>query len=159
MRIDRDRNAFTVVTPRTCGGSVEFGGRIDADLLRVKCEGGIATVFATAMDAKPLAVSEKILVTHLTRLYNTGDRFADRTGNMLLAYGKPPYLLARGTATVALKLDHPEKYVVHALESNGERRGIVPSTVLSGALVFKADVSRDPANATYLYEIGIKAGE
>ena len=94
-----------------------------------------------------------MLLTHLTRLYNSGDRFADRDGRYLLANGAPPYLMPRATARVRLAVADPGAVTVYALETDGSRRGVVPAAVEDGALVFTCDTARDAAQATYLYEL------
>ena len=52
-----------------------------------------------------------------------------------------------------LKIAGPAAARVYALDSDGARRGEVPATVRDGELAFRCDTARDPAQATYLYEI------
>lgn len=152
VALDRARNAFAVTTPRTCGGCVEEGafaaGPLAADCGRVR-----TTLWVSALDGRALAVSGRMLLTHLTRLYNSGDRFADRDGRYLLENGAPPYLMPRATARVRLAVADPGAVTVYALETDGSRRGVVPAAVEDGALVFTCDTARDAAQATYLYEL------
>ena len=92
---DRKSGAFTVATPRTCGGFAEHGG-FTAGTLSVEIgapgqcpehkaaitDGHVsgapstgnysATVWASSLDGKPLAESRRILVSHLTDLRNSG---------------------------------------------------------------------------------------
>ena len=152
VAIDRARNAFAVTTPRTCGGSVEKG-TFTAGSMTADCGDQITTLWASTLDGKDVASSGRILLTHLTRLYNMGDRFADRDGRYLLANGKPPYVMPRAQARVRLVLERPDQVKVYALDTDGSRRGAVPTTVRDGALVFTCDTARDPAQATYLYEV------
>ena len=152
VAIDRARNAFAVTTPRTCGGSVERGN-FTAGPVTADCGEQITTLWASSLDGKDVASSGRILLTHLTRLYNSEDRFADRDGRYLLANGLPPYVMPRAQAHVSLALERPEQMKVYALETDGSRRGVVPATVRAGALVFTCDTARDPTQATYLYEI------
>ena len=153
VTVDREGNGFTVATPKTCGGAVERGtfvaGPLEAD---VKDE--ITSLWASSMDGRPLASSGRILLTHLPRMYNTGDRFADRRGRYILKIGTLPYLVVRTCAEVKLAVDDPSRLKVFALDTDGTRRGEVASRVEGGKLVFACDTARDPENATYLYEIG-----
>lgn len=152
VAIDRERNAFTVATARTCGGSVEKGV-FSAGPLAADCGNQITTLWASSMDGKDLASSSRILLTHLTRLYNSGDRFADRDGRYLLANGTTPYMMPRAQAKVTLALVRPENTKVYALDTDGSRRGEVAATVENGKLAFACDTARDATQATYLYEI------
>jgi len=152
VSVDRGRNAFCVQTPRTCGGSVEKG-TFTAGVLSADCGDQITTLWASSLDGRDLASSGRILVSHLTRLYNTGDRFADRDGAYLLASGTPPNLMPKAHAEVSLSLSDPNAVRVFALDSDGSRRGEVPAVVRDGRLVFACDTARDPAQATYLYEV------
>ena len=153
VSLDRGRNAFTVATPRTCGGSVEKGAFV-AGVLSADCGDQVTTLWASSLDGRGLATSSRILLTHLTRLYNTGDRFADRDGCWLLASGGAPQLMPRARAKVGLRLDGSARVRVFALDSDGSRRGEVPAARgADGALSFVCDTARDPAQATYLYEL------
>ncbi len=152
VTIGRTNNSFTVSTPRTCGGSVE-SGVFRAGPLAANCGREKTTIWVSSLDESPLGDSSRILLTHLTRLYNTGDRFADRDGRYLLQSGRPPYLMPRARARVWLKLNRPEEVSVYALDSDGTRRGLVPTSIRKGSLAFTCDTARDAANATYLYEL------
>ena len=156
VSVDRARNAFCVQTPRTCGGSVEKGA-FAAGVLSADCGDQVATIWASSLDGRDLLTSGRILLTHLTRLYNTGDRFADRDGTYLLASGASPYLMPRARAEVSLALADPGVARVYALDSDGSRRGEVPASVRDGRLVFTCDTARDAKQATYLYEIAREA--
>ena len=131
---------------------MERGG-FSAGVLAADCGDEVTTLWASSLDGRDLAVSGRILLTHLTRLYNTGDRFADRDGAYLLASGSAPYLMPRARAEVRLALAGPGTARVYALDTDGARRGEVPAVLRDGRLAFTCDVARDPAQATYLYEI------
>lgn len=158
IEIDRARNAFTVSTPRTCGGAVEKGA-FTAGALEVDVGNEITAFWASAMDGQPLATSERILLTHLPRMYNTGDRFADRAGKYMLEIGTLPYLVSRAQATVRLKTTRAKQLKVYALDTDGTRRAEIPARVDDGCLTFVCDTARDPSNAIYLYEISMLTRE
>ena len=158
VSVNRLRNAFCVKTARTCGGSVEKGV-FTAGVLSADCGGQITTLWASALDGRDLVESDRILVTHLTRLYNTGDRFADRDGCYLLANGTAPYLMPHARAEVALVWTGSGSVRVYALDSDGARRGEVPASIRDGRLAFTCDTARDARQATYLYEIVRESAE
>lgn len=149
MKVDSEAGSLTLVTERTIGGFVERG-RIAAGGLTAEISGAPATVWASAVDAKPLAESSRILLTHLTDVQNTGAQYADDSLRVLLDWGSLPHLMRRGKAEIRLETKGTK---VYALRSNGERCGEVPSKRDGKYLLFKADTGRNSGSATYLYEI------
>ena len=71
---------------------------------------------------------------------------------MLLRWGNPPHLARAGVARLALALGVGD-FRVYALDTSGERVREVPCRVAKGRHRFTADVSADPENATFLYEV------
>ena len=151
LEIDPKRGTFLLSTPRTCGGFAE-GGRIRTGALEAELGGAPATLWASALDGKPLGESARVLVTHLTDVQNTGTAYADEERTILLAWGGVPHLMANGEARIALSLAE-RRWKVHALSTGGARRREVPAAFRDGVLSFSADIDADPASATFLYEI------
>ena len=149
--LDRDTGAFTIMTPRTCGGFAEEG-RIRARALEAALAGAPATVWASALDGRPLAESARVLVTHLTDVQNTDITYADPDLRILLSWGRLPHLMRNGRAACRLRLA-PGAWTVYALGADGTRRRVVPSAFEQGRLAFTAQVDAEPAAATYLYEL------
>ena len=153
VSIDRENGVFLVATPRTCGVFAESGEHA-AGVLRAKIGGGAATVFATSLDGEPLATSSRILVTHLTDVQNSGAEYADAGMRINKEAGRLPYLMRRGVAGIELQFANgPAEWRVWALSPSGARRAEVPCLIEGGTLRFTADVARDPAEATFLYEL------
>jgi len=151
IHVDRDTGAFTIITPRTCGGFAEEG-TIRAQALTAELAGAPATVWASSLDGWPIGVSSRILVTHLTDVQNTDIAYADDTLRVLLAWGHLPHLMRNGSAVCRLRLADGS-WTVHALAPDGSRRQVVPSAFARGRLDFTARVDLDPFAATYLYEL------
>ena len=151
-RLDSSDGSLTIDTPRTCGGFRERG-TIETASLTVKLGDTAGSVWASSLDAAPLAQSKRILVTHLTDVQNAGTTFADPGRSILMGLGKGGLRALDGTAEVALKLDEPRYYRVHRLALDGERRGHVPARVLNGRLVFTARVAAPDDKACFLYEV------
>ncbi len=149
--LDAKAGTLRVVTARTCGGFAE-AGTIEAGSLEARLDGAAATVWASALDAEPLATSRRILVCHQTDVQNSGIRYADDSRTVLLAWGKLPHLMRRGRAEILLSVAVGE-WKVYALDCAGNRRGEVQCRWQDGRLVFIADVSRDPSDATMSYEV------
>ncbi len=153
VSIDRAQGVLRVATPRTCAVFAE-GGTHAAGALRVEIGGAPATVFATSLDGEPLANSSRMLVTHLTDVQNAGSRYADAAMTVLLDRGRLPYLMRAGEAEIELPcVGNPAEWRVWALSPSGVRVAEIPFRVEDGVLRFTADTARDPAEATFLYEV------
>ena len=159
LKVDESTGAFSLVTPRTCGGFAEARGKVSAGPLAFSVSGYMATVCASSLDGKPLASSSRILVTHLTDVSGEGARFANERHTMILDYGRPGTSLMRsGSAKIALALaglgaagkERPP-YRVYALDTSGRRDCEVPTTVRKGHLMFTAEVK--PGSAHLYYEV------
>lgn len=149
MQIDSEQGSLMLVTPRTTGGFAERG-RIVAGGLTAEIGETPATVWASAVDGKPLAESSRILLTHLTDVQNSGAQYADDSLRVLLDWGGLPHLMRRGKAEIRLETKGTK---VYALRADGERYGEVPVRRDGKFLSFTAEIARDPGSATYLYEI------
>jgi len=148
---DRARGSFRIETPRTAGGFVPAGactaGPVSFDVGTVP-----ATVWASALDAKPIRTSSRLLVTHLTDVQADGNVYADATKRTLLAWGAYPPVVRAGRARLALALDEPAACTVWALASTGRRLARIPATVEDGRLTFTASVD-GPQGACLFYEV------
>ena len=151
VAIDSGRGAFTVMTPKTAGGFAETGV-IDAGTVKAALSGSSAAVWASSLDDRPIGRSERLLVTHLTDLQNTGLTFADKRSTILLEWGCVPHLLRAGRAELEVAVPKG-LWTVWALSTGGRRVREVPSAAEDGRLRFTADVAADPVSATFLYEI------
>ena len=158
LKVNESTGAFSLVTPRTCGGFSEAGGKVSAGPLAFAVSGYMATVSASSIDGRPLESSSRILVTHLTDASGEGARFANGRHTMILDYGRPGTALLRaGTAKIALALSGLEAsggtppYRVYALDTSGRRDAEVPTVVRKGRLMFTAEVK--PGSAHLYYEV------
>lgn len=152
LDIDGERGSLIFDTPRIGGGYAEAGQDILAPRSGVTVRGLTlgATVFVAALDDQPVSTSRRLLVTHLTDLQNTGARFAEGARRTLLAWGGLPHLVARGTATVTVKLADASALKVWALSTGGRRLEEVSATATADGLTFIVDVKgRDGARLCY----------
>lgn len=153
VQADGASGAFAVATPRSAGGFAE-SGTVSHGPLSFDLEGGAASVFVASVDGRPLRVSNRLLVTHLTDGLDTGTTFSNPSRGVLKAWGRLPHLLRAGTAAIRLAVDAgPSVFRVWALDPDGSRRRPVACSVSGGVLSFTADVAADPSCATWLYEI------
>ena len=151
LTVDGKKGTMAIDTARTCGAFAE-GGPVRAGILSADLGAVPATVWASALDDLPLAESRRILFTHLTDVQNSGATYADDSLRILRAWGGLPHLMREGRASVSLRLA-AGAFEVHVLNADGSRRGVLPAVWKDGALTFTADVGRDRAAASYLYEI------
>lgn len=149
--VRKDSGYFAVNTENTSGGFAE-SGTIDGGALTATVRGGPAAVWASTLDGRGFAASERILVTHLTDVVNSGIRFADEGRTTLLGWGSLPHLMRDGQADISMRLGRGD-FRVYSLSRDGSRRVQVPFTYGGGMLRFTADVSADLSSATCLYEI------
>ncbi|MGN0832224.1 MAG: hypothetical protein ACI4RD_01080 [Kiritimatiellia bacterium] len=155
--VDRERGSFMVATERTCGGFVP-NGKLTAGLLKFDVGSELATIWVSSSDGKPLASSDRMVLTHLTDSIPDGTVFADERRSTLISWGTQTrqLLVRRAKAAIALKLDQSDDYEVYGLDLRGVRTGKVDSVVKNGCLCFFADV-KGPEEARMLYEIVRKA--
>jgi hypothetical protein len=156
ITIDGPRDCLILDTPRTAGGYAPAGQSVKAPKggVEIAVKGTDATVWVSALDAKPIYQSRRLLVTHLTDLQNSGIRYAEPARQTLLGWGHLPCLVHAGQADVAIKLKSSGSCHVWALSPGGRRIAEVPCTVDAGSLRFTADVSAETAGgARMLYEI------
>lgn len=155
VRISREEGMFAVVTPGTQGFFAEKG-RHEAGVLSAAVDLAPAAVWVSSLDGAPVARSGRMLLTHVTDVQDEGAMYADAGKTILLKWGRLPHLMRAGRADVELKLvEKSRRLRVHALGADGSRRCEVPSSWRGGTLSFVADTARDPANATFLYEIEV----
>jgi len=150
IAVDPSAGSFTISTFRTAGGFAESGTISAAGLSAVVDTP--ATVWASSLDGKPLAESSRILVTHLTDVQNSGITYADSSRRILLDWGDLPHLMRNGSAEISIGL-RPGDWTVHSLAPTGRRTGTVDSCRRGERLVFTSRIDRNPASATYLYEV------
>ena len=154
ITIDAPRDTLVLDTPRTAGGFAPAGQTLETGGLRVTLEGSDATVWVSALDDRPIGSSQRLLVTHLTDLQNTGIRYAEPARQTLLEWGQMPHLVRAGKAVIALRLNTLRHYRVRVLTPGGKRLAKVDAQVEGGMLRFTADVAGDPsAGARMLYEV------
>lgn len=156
ITIDGPNNRMVLDTPRTAGGFAPAGQSFSARTggVSANISGADSTVWVSALDGKPIHTSNRLLVTHLTDLQNTGIQYKEEARQTLLAWGRLPYLVRAGSADMSVRMESPSLYQVWALSPGGTRIGKVPARVRDEYLEFRVDVGADPeAGARMLYEI------
>ena len=157
VSIDRERGVFGVASDCTCGFSCE-GGKAAAGALEADISLAPAAVWVSSLDGRPVKSSRRLLLSHVTDVQDESITYADRDKKILVKWGRLPHLMQRGRAAVALRTAAKSAgdVKVYALAADGSRRGEVPCEVSGGRLSFAADTARDPAEATFMYEIVVR---
>ena len=153
MAMEKGSGRFKVVSAATAGGFAHADDIISAGPLTCRLKDSHATVWASAVDAKPLKDSDRILLSHLTDLKTDGIRFMNADCTVLQSMGSKKLIVRRGSAEIALALSEPAAYEVWALATNGARLENLPTSVSEGCLQFRADVLGSDGKARFLYEI------
>lgn len=151
---DRGAETFKVVTPKS-EALVVPGKALAGKRLAVRGSTVPATVFAGALDDRPLDESRRILVLHLTDVKATGQKFGVIRGQMrMYNWGNfRPYLALRGKAEISLAIGGGS-FTVNALGPDGATLGSVPVRKTADGIAFEAATDMGPGNsAVFAYEL------
>jgi hypothetical protein len=153
ITIDAPQDMMTLDTPKTAGGYARAGATIGTrdGGVSIGIEESDATVWVSALDGETIAISKRLLVTHLTDLQNSEIKYAESARKTLLDWGKLPHVVRNGKAAVRIKLSEPEKFDVWALATSGKRRNKVETHAKDGTAGFTANVGADANEARMLY--------
>ncbi|MEK7474826.1 MAG: hypothetical protein AAB152_04235 [Candidatus Coatesbacteria bacterium] len=150
IRLERGAGVFSVAAPRTAGLAGPEGTDRALGALTVKLTKSRAAIWATSLDGKPLDESGRILLVHLTDLQNTGETFRGQDRKVLEAWGKMPWLVAAGSASVRLTRKSPGALEVWRLDLSGKRISKVPVKANGTGVAFEVSTGPD---ATLYYEV------
>ena len=148
------QGVLEIVTPNTAGLAGPAGTTRTLGPLTVALKQSWAVLWASSLDGKSLAESQRILLVHLTDLQNTGMRFRGQNMKILEDWGRMPYLVRAGSATVRLAHARPASLKVWRLSLSGKRLKRVRTNVRDHALEFAVSTATKP-DATLYYEIAV----
>ncbi|MDD3154781.1 MAG: hypothetical protein PHS41_07930 [Victivallaceae bacterium] len=119
LELDGKKGYFKVVTPRSEALILTTPGSIRGDALSVERADFHGVFFASAMDGKTLAKSEKILFLHLTEGLNKGTRFLDPEMKIIDSFGEVPLLARRSRAKITLRTGFTKQPKLQFLRMDG----------------------------------------
>ena len=151
VAIDENRRTFAVKTGRTCGAFAPMGV-VEAGALTVDFGRSEGTVWASSLDDRPLADTDRILVTHLTDVKNTGMSFGDAEKTILLDRGRVPVLVRVAAAKVSLNVAKGE-WRIYRLNAAGKRLGEVAGEIDRGLLSFNVSTAPCEGEVAMCYEM------
>jgi len=156
IRLETNTGIVSVNTNRTAALAGPAGTSRKMGPVSISIGKTWSMVSLISLDRAPLAESGKILVTHLTDLKNTGEVFRGQDMAVLEDWGKGPWLVRSGKATVKIARARPPSGIeVWRLSLVGQRTRQVPAEFVNGAVTFTVSTSPE-TGATLDYEVVIK---
>ena len=128
LTLDQPRGVFSAVTPRSETFILPEKERAAGRFTTVNCVKSWSVTSVAALDERPLAESEHLLLFHLTEAKNSNMRFSDSAMTVVEDWGTTPQLMRRGIAELELKRDF-SSYKLYALRFDGTRLEEVPFRV------------------------------
>ena len=151
--LNAKQGTFQVVTPRSEAALLPGGKQSVGNCLSVSNRHGFGAFLAAAMDDAELRLSRRILLLHLTENRNSGQTFSSAKREVMESWGKLPLLVRRGVAEITLAGDF-RGYKLYAVGLTGKRlTELVPAVNDGKSLRFVADILRNPAEPTLVYEL------
>lgn len=150
--VDGTKNTMTLNTPMTAGGFAEAGNIVETDVATFDIKDSDATVWVSSVTDEPIKSSSRILLSHVTELQNSNQKYADKDCTVLIAWGRQPYLIKNGSVNAELKLDNPQDVTVYCVDMSGKRLDKLPTTVKDGKLCFTLCIEKN-GKAQLLYEL------
>lgn len=138
LTLDVTEGTFISTTPRSEAMVLPEGKSGRGKILAVSNQKGFASFLAAAMDEKPLAQSDRIMILHLTHLFNSGQAFRNQERTIMTEWGNTPLILFRGRAEIKLN-GHFDRHELYAVDFDGSRIAPVPAIRQNGQLKFTAD--------------------
>ncbi len=153
LELNQSKNTFQAVTAACEAFVLPAGENARGRFLAAESRLGRAVIAAVSADAQPLHLSKRMLLLHLTDTQATKAKFASPDMEQLDSWGEPPFLAARGEATITLLATAGRNYQLHAVNTAGKRLAAVPLIPgADGTLSFKANVFTD-AGQVFAYEL------
>lgn len=152
LKIDSSANTIVIDTPQTAVVVVR-GGSANAGLLQVQDASGPGLFGLSALDARPLMDSRRMLLWVLTDAVNSEMTFDDYERTTLRSIGRFPPKVRTISATVRLPTNGAGTVNVYPLSLAGARRGVLPANRANKATELRLDTSALPDGPALFYEV------
>lgn len=150
--LNNKAGTLRVATPHSCCIVAPAGTKLAAGVLEIANNDTFASVSASSMDGQPVERSRRILLFHLTNIVNTDMLFATDQMTLLHRWGALPYLAQAGAVEVTLRSEQPG-LKLHAVASDGTRRGSRAAVYADGAYRFRLALAPGDDPPTMVYEL------
>lgn len=152
IMLNNKKGYVKVVTDRTeCMVGPE-GIDLAGKCLSVSGGDTFSSLSASAMDAKNLADSKRVLLMHLTNVLNSNMQFQNATMTTYTKRGDLPYLVRTASAKVELKNSNPN-LKLYVVDFSGKRVGTVRTQYADGAYHFTASIAAGDQQPALIYEL------
>ena len=138
-------NMMKVVTPKS--EAITMRSELKNEKLgrlTIKSSTANAAIAVSAVDNKPIAESDRLVLT-----YNTDAVMKDfgvsKNRLYVTAWGEMPVLIETGKLSAELRLSPNKKYSVYSLKMNGERVDKIPFETKDGVMKIELDTSKHVA--------------
>lgn len=149
--------SLRVIAPLVIGGVGPESETLKFGKMVAQIEDADAAVWATSLDGKPVAESNRLLIAHVTDVQNTGTRFLSSERKVLERWGNAPQLARRGKATILLVRSGPARDAeLWRLDPAGRRLSTVPVEREGNNLTFILETKGPDGKATLCYELVVK---
>ena len=142
IMLDSGKGTLRIVSARSECFVIPDAGELAGDAVSLKNDGGFAVVSVSAMDDKPIATSNRLLIVHLTDLQNTKARYRNQSMVLMEQWGELPMLIRAGKAQVSIKLNDNRPASVWAVDMSGKRTAAMDVVRDGNTLRFTADTGR-----------------
>jgi hypothetical protein len=128
-------------------------GRRATQHLEVELETPFAAITLSSLDERPIATTDRLLLSAAARVANTGMRWTDETRQSLgEQWGAPPIRIEPVVATITLRGLGAAGALLQPLDGRGQPWGASqPFANVDGAL--RIDLTGEPATPWYVIEV------
>lgn len=147
-----NENLVKIVTPRSEAVTMEGGKGENLGQFNVVKTSVPALVAACAVDNKPLAESERIVLVYVTDAVNSNMELSSNRV-ALIKLGEPPILIKVGALDASLKNVNAQNMSLYALGFDGTRREKLPLDVKDGQLAIHLDTGTLKDGPTTYFEL------
>ena len=153
ITVNPNAGQFSVATDNTVALTLESGAVWSNNTVTIRADGVRATVAVSSLDGTPVAQSKHLLITHLTDLQNTGERFASSERRVLQDWGHLPYLIRVGTAHLTLMHTGGQAAQAWRLDTSGKRVADLPVRAGKAGTELELSTQAPDGSATLYYEV------
>lgn len=144
---------LNIVTPLANCFLIKAGGKQEIGEITLENKDDLPVViYIASADGKPLKVSRRVLILHLTDVQNTGMRFKTDKRQILTDIGTMPLLARDGKAALSFQSEHASQLIAFAIDCSGRR--LMPIKLNSDGNIIHMDLSVRQADQMVLaYEL------
>jgi hypothetical protein len=158
LTLDIKKRVMIVNTPRSQAAALpQEAAQVDLADVSIRNQGNAGCFFVSAIDAKPIKESRRLLILTVGDALNSGATFTNKSRQTLETLGTFPLLIKPVKAAITLHraLASGETAKLYALAFNGGRQGEVPIQSSPDGLLLALD-STALGNPVFQYELVIE---